>query len=100
MPIERNYDQFIMTVLANIQKESIFSQYPCGVYMVYGSYVIQEQNTHSDMDILYIHKEEDNKPFRMQFYYQQLPITMYFVSKTDFQEDSNGKYGGYLLVKH
>ena len=98
LPIELNHDEFIEEVINELKKEIIFQKYPNGFYMVYGSYVIREENENSDMDVIYIHKINE-PPFRKQLYYNSIPVTIYFLSRFDFEADSTGKYGGYFVGK-
>lgn len=98
LPIELNKDDFIMTVICQLKADNFFKQYINGFWIVYGSYVINEQNSQSDIDIMYIHLS-DVDPFRKQFYYENIPITVYFISKRDFLRDSDGEFGGYFVGK-
>lgn len=70
-----------------------------GFWMCYGSFVLNQQTEHSDLDLLYIHKNEDSVQ-RLQFQFEGYPVTVYSVSEKDFASDGiERRYGGYFAGK-
>lgn len=69
-------------------------------WICFGSFVLGQQTSKSDIDLLYVHHDLPHEPYRIQSSFEGRPVTIYSLSELDFKRDgSQRKYGGYFSGK-
>lgn len=69
-------------------------------WVAYGSIVVNALQPDSDIDLLYVVRGGEEKPFRHQAYFRDRPVTVYAVSEATLQDDGERfLYGGYFSGK-
>ena len=90
---------FLQTAFKSLESELKRIGYPEGIWVCYGSFILNTQTAGSDIDLLYIHSSSV-PPQRVQSVYEGHPVTIYCVSREDFKNDGESAlYGGYFSGK-
>lgn len=92
--------QYLQRLTENVHA-SLGVQAVQGDYWVaYGSVVLNNISTESDIDLLYVSRDESIEPYRVQAYFEERPVTVYIVtSKVILDDGADYKYGGYFTGK-
>ena len=98
-----NFD-FVTRAVACLMSEVGVQKGDGSFWVCYGSFVLNQQTSESDIDLLYIHTQPTPVQ-RIQSFFEGHPTTIYSLSKNDFASDGNqrafgGYFGGKVLNPH
>lgn len=98
-----NFD-FVARAIARLADEVGVEEGDGSFWVCYGSFVLNQQNTQSDLDLLCIHTLP-NAVRRIQSSFEGYPVTIYSLNRNDFVSDgrqrtSGGYFSGKVLNPH
>ena len=90
---------FVSGALPYLQVETEIEDNPLNFWVCYGSFVLNQQTSKSDLDLLFVH-QTNATPTRIQARYEGFPVTIYSLPLKELVADgSQRRYGGYFSGK-
>jgi hypothetical protein len=95
---QANFD-FVVRALVCLAGEIGVREGDGSFWVCYGSFVLNQQNSESDLDLLCIHTQP-TAVRRVQSSFEGYPVTIYSLNRNDFVSDGRQKtFGGYFAGK-
>ncbi|MBU1202491.1 hypothetical protein KKH39_00370 [Patescibacteria group bacterium] len=95
---QENFD-FVARAVACLASEIGAQEGDGSFWVCYGSFVLNQQNPESDLDLLFIHTQPTTIQ-RIQSSFEGYPVTIYLLNRNDFVSDGRQKtFGGYFAGK-
>jgi hypothetical protein len=95
---QKNID-FVERALECFANEVSMKKSDGSFWVCYGSFVLNQQNPESDLDLLYIHTQP-TAIRRIQLSFEGYPVTIYSLNRNDFVNDGRrSNFGGYFSGK-
>jgi hypothetical protein len=90
---------FVSDALPHLLVETGIEDSQFSFWVCYGSFVLNQQTSESDVDLLFLHQAL-SRPTRVQAIYKDHPVTIYSLPFSEFVADGNQRrYGGYFSSK-